>query len=433
MPRFRSLIAVFVVVLVQITPGPLGLRLAFAVAPPSTEWVTYSSSGGVSVMVRQGTGTDGVISPPSVDDATAKVSMPLDTGYIYQDSTTGTKRFVQSSTGGIMEVDLASGTAKQIVENDPSSYPKLAPILANSLPQQPITTPSGVGDVFSTPTGNRSILTAAAPVRTGGFYAYPGEDIYTAFKRFCATLAPVEIGGQRLVNTAGTLLVYGPYEDGYVVESNGNRLCYAYSQAITSTPSVSSPNPSPTTGDALNPGKVASGIKIGGFPGGTGLNGEIIQVGKKGAGTIVRPGGEGVLPEDIPLMPGYGGDAGDGAPVISDVPVDPTKDDSTDDSDAEYNPTPNGDPYPQDNEAINFGGRLNEFFTSAKQSAIFSLPSHFSDIPTSSTTVSTIDGGQLFGTLNFDFSSMAPLWVIIKSIVLTGFSFVSTRIVCLKR
>lgn len=427
MRKIRSLIAAFLVVLIQITPGPFGLRPAFAVAPPSTEWVTMSSSGGVEVMVRQGHDSNGTISPPTVDNATAKVSMPLDTGYVYQDQSTGTKRFVQSSTGGIMEVDLASGTAKQIVDNDPSSYPKLKPVFDAALPDVPIKSVPSQGDTYSTPAGNRSISTVGSPIASSSYH-YPGSPYDTAKKQFVAALTP--IGGDRYVTSTNN---YMYYDFSWEVLADG-RGCMSWKYVALSTIATGiSPSPVPSKGDTLDPGKVSSGLTSSGFPNGTGLNGEILQVGKKGAGTITGRGGNGVLEADIPNMPGFGGAAGDGSPIVSDVPKDPTKDDSDEDG-GDYTPEPNGDPYPQDPTKIDFSQRMGDFFTSAKQSAIFSLPTSFaSDIPSGSSSGLTIQANSIFGQpISFDFSSMDYMWAILRTVNLSGFSFIAIRIVCLK-
>lgn len=155
----------------------------------------------------------------------------------------------QSIRGFESQYTLDFGKAYQWVKDHLPDYPALGPAATAGTVQIPI--PGGaVGDVFAGTSGNRKILTLGSVTRTGGFYAYPGEDIFVALKRFYAVGAPVEIGGQRLVNTAYTLMVWGPYEDGYVVASNGNRLCYASTRSMTTTATTDPVYPVPaTTGD----------------------------------------------------------------------------------------------------------------------------------------------------------------------------------------
>ncbi len=156
----------------------------------------------------------------------------------------------QSIRGFESQYTLDFGKAYQWIKDHLPDYPALGPAATAGTVQIPI--PGGaIGDVFAGTSGNRKILTLGAVSRTGGFYAYPGEDIFVALKRFYAVGAPVEIGGQRLVNTAYTVMVWGPYEDGYVVASNGNRLCYASTCPMTSIATTDPVFPVPaTTGDA---------------------------------------------------------------------------------------------------------------------------------------------------------------------------------------
>ncbi|EKD40963.1 MAG: hypothetical protein ACD_74C00099G0012 [uncultured bacterium] len=430
MPRFRPLIVLWIVVVVQITPGPLGLRpvYAYGSVPPASgdEWVTVASGGGVYTMIRQGHDENGVISPPS-SDPNGKVTMPIDVGRVYQNQATGKKAFVQSADG-IMEVDLATGEAREFLKNNASAYPGLnqaansrdnAGKVPEGQPTHPDGTPWRQGDIVDL-SGLPIYSAVAGTDPPTGYQVAPG--LYSL-----NTTAPLYYADSSAgTHGPGWFIWAGRLAFGKPSTTNPGYTSYYY-WSITAIPATTPVEGSKPPTDT-NPTDIGTGLTKQGFPGNGKLNGEIVGLGA----ALGKSGVTGVTAEDVAKMEGFGGDIGDGVPEPSDVPQDPSEEDD-DNEDGVYSPSPVGDPYPQDEDAVNFGGRMSEFFASAKQSAIFSLPSHFADIPTSSTTVSTIDGGQLFGTINFDFSSMAPLWVIIKSIVLTGFSFVSTRIVCLKR
>ena len=461
MRKARPLIAAFLVVLIQITPGPLGLRRAYAAGsvPPSgaAEWVTVSSNGGVGVMIRQGHTTTGAISPPSVDTS-AKVSMPIDTGYVYQNTATGKQAFVQSSTGGIMQIDLTSGEAKDFIKGNAANYPKLKSIVdastADSTPwaENPaIDGSAGAAGLMPPPGTVLSIkygYSATYCPIAGSEWANPVN-----YKITGATWNKIEgcIGGggistirikQFFQGTSAQAFFTVPGSAGYCSSGSGDHFVSYYTTMVQTTSPVT-----PFSGDKVDPAKVNSGLTSNGFPSNDRLNGELVGAGAGlgRGGTVGGPGQDqsggvsglpgGVKPADIPNMPGYGGDAGDGVPDPSDVPVDPSAQDDPNNKDQQpdipYTPEATGDPYTLDE--VDFGKRLSDFVADAKSSSIFSLPGTvFGNIPGSGTSTMTIQGGQIFGTHTFDFADMAGMWVVLRGIVLTGFSFVAVRVVTLK-
>lgn len=98
--------------------------------------------------------------------------------------------------------------------------------------------------------------------------------------------------------------------------------------------------------------------------------------------------------------------------------------------DTVYSPSSLAGPYllPE----VDFGARLTEFITTVKTSSLFSLPSSAFTVPGGGSSQLTINGGETFGVHVFDFADMSNLWLVLKSVVLCGFSFVAVRIVCLK-
>jgi len=242
MRKFRSLIAAVMVVVIQITPGPFGLRPAHAAIP-----LAVVAVGGIIAASGVMVAGAGVYKPPTFDQANAAV-----------DSITGdisrkvivARMFGEGATTGLRgfqsQYTLDFPKAYEWIKANLPSFPSLGPAATAATLQTPIVSPA-VNDVFAGTSGNRKILTVGAVTRTGGFYAYPGEDVFAALKRFYATTAPVEIGGQRLTNTGYTVLVFGPYEDGYVVASSGNRLCYASTCPITTTSTTYPLYPVPDT------------------------------------------------------------------------------------------------------------------------------------------------------------------------------------------
>lgn len=105
---------------------------------------------------------------------------------------------------------------------------------------------------------------------------------------------------------------------------------------------------------------------------------------------------------------------------------------SESEADIPYSPSGLAGPYTLP--TVDFGARLQQFIDSAKSSSIFSLPgSVFGNVPGAGTSTMTINGGQIFGTHVFDFADMSGMWVVLRGIILTGFSFIAVRVVTLKR
>ncbi|OGR08227.1 MAG: hypothetical protein A2511_14845 [Deltaproteobacteria bacterium RIFOXYD12_FULL_50_9] len=101
-------------------------------------------------------------------------------------------------------------------------------------------------------------------------------------------------------------------------------------------------------------------------------------------------------------------------------------------ADIPYSPSTLAGPYTLP--TVDFGARLQQFIDSAKSSSIFSLPgSVFGNVPGAGISTMTINGGQIFGTHVFDFADMFGMWVVLRGIILTGFSFIAVRVVTLKR
>ena len=82
--------------------------------------------------------------------------------------------------------------------------------------------------------------------------------------------------------------------------------------------------------------------------------------------------------------------------------------------------------------AVDFGQRLQQFFTSAKTSSLFGLPAAVFSVPSGGSSLITINGGQTFGTTIIDLADWSASWAILKTIVMCGFCFFAVRIVCLK-
>lgn len=426
MRKIRSLIAAFLVVLIQITPGPLGLRKVFAyasTAPAAGEWAEYNGSNGCKLYMRSNSQN------PTVDSS-AKVSLPVDTGYKFKDKDTGAYKFVQSASGGIASVDLASGETKEFIKNNADGYPKLSAIQKAATPEGPWSDP---GAVTST---NGSSLPAVGQVinvyytSTSSTYLPPSSTPSVNVQKVKITSAWTKVHqcGPSPETMKNTLFIYGTVN---TIVSDTDYCSSGYPQTKWSAGASVTTDPlTPIVGgDTLDPGKINQGLTQNGFPSNGPLKGELVGV---AAGTGHGPAG-GVKSEDLSTLQaqGFGGSVGDGEAAVTDVPPDDSKDDT---SDSPYSPAPNGDPYPQDPTKIDFSKRMTDFFSSAKQSAIFSLPSSFADIPSGSSPLISIDAPGIFGhSLTFDFSSMDRLWAILRPVVLAGFSFIGIRIVCLKR
>ena len=99
-------------------------------------------------------------------------------------------------------------------------------------------------------------------------------------------------------------------------------------------------------------------------------------------------------------------------------------------SDLPYTPSALAGPYTLPN--VDFGQRLQQFFTSAKTSSLFGLPAAVFSVPSGGTSTITINGGQTFGTTIIDLADWSASWAILKTIVMCGFCFFAVRIVCLK-
>lgn len=448
MRKFRSLIAAFLVVLIQITPGPLGLRPAHATiasVPPASgeEWVTVSSTNGVEIMIRQGHDENGDISPPSVSPD-GKVSMPIDTGYVYQNSTTGKKAFVQSETGGIMEVDLTSGSANEFIKNNSSNYPLLnnvvnSPHNKGFVPPLPHSHPDGTpwrqGDILNL-TGLPIYASVAGSDPPTGYVIAPGLYSLGSSSPVYYSSSNASTHGPGWFMWAGRL-TYG------VPSTNPGYTDYYYYNVTAITASTPVEGQKPPTNQ--NPKEIADNLTGKGFPGNGPLNGEIVGAGAGlGKGGIIGGPGQdsgkgvsglpgGVKEGDIIKMPGFNGTPGDGAPQ-TDIPYDPSKDGTGEEDnypDIPYNPEATGDPYTLDE--LDFGRRFSDFITDAKSSSIFSLPGTiFGNIPGAGSSTITIQGGQIFGTHTFDFADMAGMWVVLRGIVLTGFGIAAVRVVAIK-
>lgn len=436
MRKIRSLIAAFLVVLIQITPGPFGMRPAFAygsVPGNGTDWHEFAGSKpGLHLYMRQP-----VAQNPTVDSS-AKVSMPVETGYKFTDPA-GSPKFVQSATGDVVQVDLTTGETKQFIKDNASNYPKTKAILDNSTGTPMVTDPGAIKE--SSPSGalpaigqvieveysnsNMVLWSTVAPLAnkkklkiTSAWTLSSPINTLASTTRLNTFFAG--ISGQASIDVPSTLLG-GSYQ-----------VALWYASALETTDPVTPGVPS----DTPNPAKVVAGLNQAGFPTNQPLNGEIIGI---AAGTGKGPSG-GVKAGDLAALQaaGYNGAVGDGSIVSDGMPHDPSEnpnDDSQDDksNDPPYSPSPVGDPYPQDPTKIDFSKRMTDFFTSAKQSAIFSLPSSFSNIPGGSSTPISISAPSIYGQpISFDFSSMDYMWAILRTVNLSGFGYVAIRIVCLK-
>lgn len=139
------------------------------------------------------------------------------------------------------------------------------------------------------------------------------------------------------------------------------------------------------------------------------------------------------------LSTGTGGDQGlyqkyldakaaSDAAAAKSAELDSNKTDSSSYSGAFDNSTPYGD----QSKDFNFGARFRTFFDAMKSTALFSLPNQFlGNIPSSSTSSMTIEGGR-FGQFSYDFAQFNSVFLVVKSILLVLFSWVSARIVMLK-
>jgi hypothetical protein len=450
MRKFRSLIAAVMVVVIQITPGPFGLRPAHAAIP-----LAVVAVGGIIAASGVMVAGAGVYKPPTFDQANAAV-----------DSITGdisrkvivARMFGEGATTGLRgfqsQYTLDFPKAYEWIKANLPSFPSLGPAATAATLQTPIVSPA-VNDVFAGTSGNRKILTVGAVTRTGGFYAYPGEDVFAALKRFYATAAPVEIGGQRLTNTGYTFLVFGPYEDGYVVASSGNRLCYASTCPITTAATTDSVYPVPNTyadpkrfaaaypnteagQDETDRIAVQNPSAIKSMPQAITPE-QYAEAAKQAAAEMAQANADiaqalaDAHPEDASLQAAANAAQSLADQAKNDANVEEAKLETIKETpDIPYNPSGLSGPYTLPE--VDFAERLRQFNNSLKGSSIFSLPNAvLGNVPDSATSTMTIQGGQIFGTHVFDFADLAGMWVVLRGIVITAFSFIAVRVVTLKK
>lgn len=117
-------------------------------------------------------------------------------------------------------------------------------------------------------------------------------------------------------------------------------------------------------------------------------------------------------------------------PADATAQIDALKSQATTDTNQTYSPSGLSSPYTLPD--VDFGQRLHQFFTSAKTSSLFGLPAAVFSVPSGGTSTITINGGQTFGTTIIDLADWSASWAILKTIVMCGFCFFAVRIVCLK-
>lgn len=443
MRKARSLIAAFLVVLIQITPGPLGLRPAQAAIPLAAvavgALITSGLVAGAGIYKPASTPSPGF----SVDPVTATMHLPVIAAVAL-----GASKYGQSFT---LDMDFAKWT--DYTKAHPTDLPTLSPAVIQAWRDYNSPAPV-VGTVFAKADLSRwKILTISPGVLQliGTFPSSTTQD--QVWSGYWGTAPGVDqIGGYRALY--GGQIYYGLYSH---VEADG-RLSWWFYHAPYTVASTNDPVNPPVTG-YTDPIAVAAAVPL--------TAGAQDDAGKIVAGNpgVVTPAtvpapfsaaqisaaqaaataaqaataaaqAQTALAQDttntaLQVAAAQAQAAADQAAIAAqaaEVEVE-TQEDT---SDIPYNPSALGGPYTLPE--IDFGARFQTFIDAIKATSFFSLPASIaSGIPASSISVLTIDGGETIGTHNFDFADMDNLWAILRSVVLTGFMFVSIRIVCLHR
>lgn len=443
MRKARSLIAAFLVVLIQITPGPLGLRPAQAALPLAVVAVGAIIAA-TGVMVAGA----GVYKPPTFAQANAAVDQV--TGDITRKVVVA-RMFGEGVTAGLRgfgsQYTLDYAAAKQWIKDHASSYPVLYPAASSSDIPQGYTTSPVVGNTLKpgiyynkltakTTDAFSSINASLSAWRT--MWPVNSSYIWTAENQIC-------------LSTATTLGIYtyytvtpttGQQHSLVFTTTTGTVVDFPLSPPLDSPSAFAAAYPNTEAGQdetdrvaAENPSAVKA-PPAGITPEQAKEAAKQAEAAQMQAAATTAEAAAAADPTNTALQiaAAQARSAADQATIQAQgqtVELETTPAEETE-TDIPYNPSALSGPYTLP--AVDFGARFQTFVDAIKATSFFSLPGSIaSGIPASSSSVITINGGETIGTHNFDFADMDNLWAILRSVVLTGFMFVSIRIVCLHR
>jgi len=439
MRKFRSLIAFFMVILIQITPWPLGLRPAHAnpaVLVPIAVGALISGTlvAGAGVYSQQVYSAANTV----VDSVSGNVSRSVLVAKMFG---VGAEAVAYGVAG---QVGLGFQQAKDWIESHPLDFPSISPAFQKCVEDVPLTPIPGL--VFTWDGVKKQIVTLGAPYsgRAGispPFTPYPW---------------PYNLGGGVYLNSTQNAIAYDlrPDDLGYpgvwswtqanvtwlttalpitvpqkVIKPENLAPWWAHSPAteaeidrlIREHPPVVIAKPQPLPAPAISiPNTIPWPLGV----------------------PIPLPGQPITIPEILPGTPTIQipvtieQPTADSPPYItsgtpeSQPDYQPKEEELT--PDIPYNPNSLNGPYTLPE--VDFAERLRQFITSCKSSSIFSLPSAvLGNVPAAGTSTMTIQGGQIFGTHVFDFADLSSMWNVLRGIILTGFSFIAVRVVTLKK
>lgn len=440
MRKARSLIAAFLVVLIQVTPGPLGLRPAHAIIPAAA-LVPLAVGALISGTLVAGAG---VYRPSSFSPS--DFSIDTSTGAIHTGVLVAKMIGVGAEAkmmGYAKSLSLTYDKVSEWVKAHPLEFPLLkAGIDASEvpLPYTPV-----AGWVYDAQNGTtRKVLTIGTTNHTI-WYGYTWASVVTT--------TPLDLGGGVRKQSTTSPTIYWNFQP---YGSNAYSLDYAtVTEQIVTDPVTSRPS-------TVDPALFAPAVPV-------------TEAAKAEADNIVRDYPPAISSDTTPapftqeqiaaaqaaiaalsaqsaadeaaaaaaadptntalqVAAAQARQAADQATIVAqgkELELDTTPAEETE-TDIPYNPSALSGSYTLP--AVDFGARFQTFIDAIKATSFFSLPASIaSGIPASSVSVLTIDGGETLGTHDFDFADMDNLWAILRSVFLTGFMFVSIRIVCLHR
>jgi len=430
MRKFRVLIAAVMVVVIQITPGPLGLRPAHAL-PLLVPVVVGAAIAGIVVagatVYKPATHSEGHI---SVDQVSGDISRAVTVALGFGVGVSTVLRGMQSRY--VLDFDKMTDWIK----DHPSDYPALSSVVDGATTYDPPV----VGDVVAPHdsssrfyitsyrtliepntirpyslgygTGSHYLLAVYSIDHIGKF-----DDLFGIYNIYQWTGTVVTDPETERPHTVSPAVFANNLPLTQTIANELDDICSDYPPAVSVLPDTFTPEQIETASkraiaDAKEEYAVTAKAAAAADPTNIALD---------------------IAARDAQIAAYEAEIEADNAETVLDVQTynpPTTKEDDT--PVPPYEPTPLAGPY--ELPEVDFGARLRDFITSVKSSSLFSLPTTvFGNIPGAGSSILVIEGGQIFGTHTFDFADMASMWVVLRAIVLSGFTFIAVRIVCLKR
>jgi len=453
MRRFRSLIAFVMVIVIQITPWPLGLRPAYSALPilvPVAVGAVVVAAGAINagspaLYAKAVTGA----ADAAVDAVSGKITKAMIVALAIGNTKYGYEKNIESELSAVAPV--ATGNPE---------YPIVSAALLAAWID--ISSPAPVsGNVFALSDGTKKKITSIGAGLQAGPIGYNAPiTLAQAMANYFGGGGFSNIGGNRRVNSAISYIYYNPSLSEPFNGVQQFRITYA---TITTTTTndpvypVPSGNVDPVTFAAsvapsqdfvdeidrlwgnhpgvINPATVPQPFLSPQVKAAAAT--EAASVAQTAAATAQAAADADPTNTALQVAAAQTATAATQAAIVADAAVAEVASAEAVESESEpevppYNPSDLDGPYTLPE--VDFGERFRQFINALKGSSIFSLPnSVLGGVPAAGISTMTIQGGQIFGTHVFDFADLSGMWAVLRGIILTGFSFIAVRVVTLKK